>query len=83
MPTSPERRGGKRQGRRRMSQANRRVQKPAWKSFAVNASVAVPAYGSVTVHLPQLSPGAVSVVSVVAGAALATWLNARGGRGRD
>jgi hypothetical protein len=82
MPTSPGRGGGKRKGRRRVSEVNRRRQTPAWKTLAVNASLVAPVYGSVTFHVPQLPPGPAAMLAALTGSALATWLNNRGGTGR-
>lgn len=82
MPTSPERRGGKRTGRRRVFKANRRVQNPVWKTLAVNASVTAPAYGTVTLRLPHVPSGLTTTVALVAGSALATWMNIRSGNRR-
>jgi hypothetical protein len=82
MANSPRRSAGKRKSRRRATEVNSYLQLRAWKVWAVNACIAAPFYGSVTIHLPQLPPESRALVAALIGSGLSTWMNGRNGAPR-
>lgn len=77
MPTSPDRRSGKRKGCRCKSKVSRKAQTASWRTFVVNASTAALPCGAAHLHLAHLTQTETTMLAVLAGTTLATWMNTR------